>query len=126
MSTATEDEARVALDLRAQGRVPADIERPTVRGSGDFYSPSAATTIDLVAVHSAWPPAVDRALADRPYPRAYGSGAGRVIVREIRALIEERGHVVVLDTRNADQAAIDDVHDAVIAAGWGHRVLFYP
>lgn len=126
MSTSAEDEARVALDLRAQGRLPADIQRPTTRGSGDFHSPAAATMFDLVAIHSAWPPAVDRALADRPYPRAYGPGAGRVIVREIRAQIEERGHVVVLDTRNADQAAIDDLRDTVASAGWGERVLFYP
>jgi hypothetical protein len=126
MSTSSADAARVVLDLRATGRLPADITRPEARGNGDFVSPALAATFDIVSIHSDWPPGVDRALAGRPYPRAYGTGAGRVTVRQIGALIEQRGHVVVLDTRNADQAAIDDLHDQVLVAGWADRVLYYP
>ncbi|MFC8590706.1 hypothetical protein [Streptomyces atroolivaceus] len=46
------DEARVGLDLREQGRLPADIRRPTVADMGEFYSETTGRYYDIKGIHS--------------------------------------------------------------------------
>lgn len=68
------DEARVGLDLREQGRLPADIRRPEVADMGEFYSETTGKYYDIKGVHSFWPPfnnVRNPALLARTFPGAY-------------------------------------------------------
>ncbi|WP_329614672.1 hypothetical protein OG244_17265 [Streptomyces brevispora] len=124
------DEARVGLDLREQGRLPADIHRPEVADMGEFYSETTGKYYDIKGVHSFWPPfnnVRNPDLLARPFPGAYNpSRHAQTWVNTFTEQIVENQRVVVVDIRNANQAAIDSIKDIVESHGWGDNVIWYP
>ncbi|MFJ8951127.1 toxin glutamine deamidase domain-containing protein [Streptomyces sp. NPDC102381] len=120
------DEARVALDLRENGTVPQDIQRPPAANQGDLYSPSTQEHYDIKGVHSSWPPynnVRDRSL---PYKQAYDPENNEAWVNKLREQIIDKNRAVILDVRNANQAAIDDLAQIIEQNGWSERVVWYP
>ncbi|MFF4578318.1 hypothetical protein ACFY15_07960 [Streptomyces sp. NPDC001373] len=120
------DEARVALDLREMGRVPSDIQRPPTANSGDLYSPGTGEFYDIKGVHSDWPPLNDARDKSMPFKGAYDPANNQGWVNKIRKQIEVNKRIVILDVRNANQAAIDDLRAIVEQHGWSGRVVWYP
>ncbi|MFF3258921.1 hypothetical protein ACFYWO_07050 [Streptomyces sp. NPDC002932] len=124
------DEARVGLDLREQGRLPADIHRPEAADMGEFYSETTGKYYDIKGVHSFWPPfnnVRNPDLLARPFPGAYNpSKNAQTWVNTFREQIVEHQRIVVVDVRNANQAAIDSIKDIVESHGWGDNVIWYP
>ncbi|MEU5256718.1 hypothetical protein AB0G75_34015, partial [Streptomyces longwoodensis] len=120
------DEARVALDLRESRKVPADIQRPPGANQGDLYSPSTGTYYDIKGVHSDWPPLNNVRDKSLPFKGAYDPANNQTWVRKLADQIETKRRVVILDMRNANQAAIDDVRAIVAKHGWSDRVVWYP
>ncbi|MFJ9934829.1 hypothetical protein ACIRSJ_17140 [Streptomyces virginiae] len=124
------DEARVGLDLREQGRLPADIRRPAVQDMGEFYSETTGKYYDIKGVHSFWPPfnnVKNPALLARPFPGAYNPARDvGTWVHTFTEQIVEKHRVVVVDVRNANQAAIDSIREIVETHGWGDHVIWYP
>lgn len=120
------DEARVALDLRENGKVPTDIQRPPGANQGDLYSPSTGEFYDIKGVHSDWPPLNNVRDKSLPFKGAYNPANNQGWVRKLEDQIVTKGRMVILDMRNADQAAIDDVRSIVEQHGWSDRVVWYP
>ncbi|WP_019056450.1 hypothetical protein [Streptomyces prunicolor] len=120
------DEARVALDLRESGKTPSDIQRPPGADQGDLYSPSTGTFYDIKGVHSDWPPLNNVRDKSLPFKGAYDPADNGTWVRKLNDQIVTRERVVILDMRNANQAAIDDVKAIVEEHGWSDRVVWYP
>jgi hypothetical protein len=120
------DEARVALDLRENGKVPTDIQRPPGANQGDLYSPSTGEFYDIKGVHSDWPPLNNVRDKSLPFKGAYNPTNNQGWVRKLEDQIVTKGRMVILDMRNADQAAIDDVRSIVEQHGWSDRVVWYP
>ena len=120
------DEARVALDMREQGTLPSDIQRPPEANQGDLYSPSNGEYYDIKGVHSDWPPLNNVRDKSLPFKGAYDPANNQKWVEKLRDQIIDRHRMVVIDTRNADQAAIDDVRAIVEDNGLEDRVVWYP
>ncbi|MFD7130480.1 hypothetical protein [Streptomyces sp. NPDC059894] len=120
------DEARVALDLRDSGKVPSDIQRPPGANQGDLYSPSTGIFYDIKGVHSDWPPLNNVRDKSLPFKGAYDPANNGTWVRKLADQIETKQRVVILDMRNANQAAIDDVKAIIDEHGWSDRVVWYP
>ncbi|MGW0559653.1 hypothetical protein ACWDZ4_03210 [Streptomyces sp. NPDC003016] len=120
------DEARLALDLREQGKVPADIQRPPEANHGDLYSPSTGEFYDIKGVHSDWPPLNNVRDKSLPFKGAYNPADNRGWIRKLKDQIVTKGRIVVLDTRNADQAAINDLKAIAEQNGWSDRIVWYP
>ncbi|GHK01041.1 hypothetical protein SY2F82_28380 [Streptomyces sp. Y2F8-2] len=120
------DEARVALDLRENGKVPTDIQRPPGANQGDLYSPSTGEFYDIKGVHSDWPPLNNVRDKSLPFKAAYNPANNQGWVRKLEDQIVTKGRMVILDMRNANQAAIDDVKSIVEQHGWSDRVVWYP
>lgn len=120
------DEARVGLDLRDQGKLPDDIRRPTEADHGEFYSPSTGEYYDIKGVHSDWPPFNNQRDRSAPFKGAYNPSKNEGWVRKLAGQIVKKDRVVILDVRNANQAAIDDIASVVREKGWGDRVIWYP
>jgi hypothetical protein len=120
------DEARVALDLRASGKVPTDIQRPPGANQGDLYSPGTGEFYDIKGVHSDWPPLNNVRDKSLPFKGAYNPANNQAWVRKLEDQIVTRERIVILDMRNANQAAIDDVKSIVELHGWSDRVVWYP
>ncbi|MEU1493994.1 hypothetical protein ABZ456_27545, partial [Streptomyces sp. NPDC005776] len=124
------DEARVGLDLREQGRLPADIRRPEAADKGEFYSESTGKYYDIKGVHSFWPPFNNVRNADllaRPFPGAYNPAKHtQVWVKTFTEQIVEQKRIVIVDVRNANQGAIDSIKSIVESHGWGDHVIWYP
>jgi hypothetical protein len=120
------DEARVALDLRENGKVPTDIQRPPGANQGDLYSPSTGEFYDIKGVHSDWPPLNNVRDKSLPFKGAYNPANNQGWVRKLEDQIVTKGRMVILDMRNANQAAIDDVKSLVEQHGWSDRVVWYP
>ncbi|MFB6715649.1 hypothetical protein [Streptomyces sp. NPDC056358] len=124
------DEARVGLDLREQGRLPADIRRPEEADMGEFYSETTGKYYDIKGVHSFWPPFNNVRNPDilaRPFPGAYNPAKHvQTWVNTFTEQIAEKHRVVIVDIRNADQAAIDSIKSIVEGHGWGDHVIWYP
>lgn len=120
------DEARVALDLRENGKVPADIQRPPAANQGDLYSPSNGEFYDIKGVHSDWPPLNNVRDKSLPFKGAYDPANNQKWVSKLEDQIVVKGRIVILDMRNANQAAIDDVKSIVEQHGWSDRVVWYP
>uniref|UniRef100_A0AAU2V259 Protein phosphatase n=1 Tax=Streptomyces sp. NBC_00003 TaxID=2903608 RepID=A0AAU2V259_9ACTN len=124
------DEARVGLDLREQGRLPADIRRPEVADQGEFYSETTGKYYDIKGIHSFWPPfnnVRNPALLARPFPGAYNPAKhAQTWVETFTEQIDDMHRVVIIDIRNADQAAIDSIKGIVESHGWGENVIWYP
>ncbi|WP_393097040.1 hypothetical protein [Streptomyces sp. LN325] len=120
------DEARVALDLRENGKVPTDIQRPPGANQGDLYSPSTGEFYDIKGVHSDWPPLNNVRDKSLPFKGAYNPANNQGWVRKLEDQIVTRRRIVILDIRNANQAAINDVKSIVEQHGWSDRVVWYP
>ncbi|MEU8955562.1 hypothetical protein AB0C93_14785 [Streptomyces sp. NPDC048518] len=120
------DEARVALDMRESRKLPPDIQRPPAANQGDLYSPSAETYYDIKGVHSDWPPYNNVRDKSLPYKDAYDPANNESWVRRIGKQIDVKDRTVILDVRNANQAAIDDLKAMVEQHGWSDRVVWYP
>ncbi|WP_230886981.1 hypothetical protein [Streptomyces spinoverrucosus] len=120
------DEARVALDLRENGKVPTDIQRPPGANQGDLYSPSTGEFYDIKGVHSDWPPLNNVRDKTLPFKGAYNPSNNQGWVRKLEDQIATKRRIVILDMRNANQAAIDDVKSIVEQHGWSDRVVWYP
>ncbi|NUV55099.1 hypothetical protein G6W51_19730 [Streptomyces coelicolor] len=126
ISEPSKDEARVGLDLREQGRLPDDIQRPTEADRGEFYSPSADRYYDIKGVHSDWPPFNNVRDKSQPFKGAYDPARNGRWVKKLQEQITERQRIVILDVRNANQAAIDDIRSIVRENGWEDDVIWYP
>ncbi|WP_260696934.1 hypothetical protein [Streptomyces sp. 130] len=121
------DEARVGLDLRESGRLPEDIRRPDDADMGEFYSETTGEYYDIKGVHSDYPPFNNVRDKSQPFKGAYDpANNGAWVKKQLAKQIEVRGRIVIIDVRNANQAAIDSVKAAVESNGWGDRVIWYP
>ncbi|MBC2868271.1 hypothetical protein H1R13_25900 [Streptomyces mexicanus] len=120
------DEARVALDLREKGKVPQDIQRPPGANQGDLYSPSTGVFYDIKGVHSDWPPLNNVRDKSQPFKGAYDPANNGRWVAKLEDQIVVKKRTVILDMRNADQAAIDDVRAIIEQRGWEDHVVWYP
>lgn len=109
ITESTREEARTALDLREQGKLPPDIQRPPGKGEGDFYSPSRNQYYDIKEVN------------DTPPREFNAAGAEANIERQF--LI---GRTPIIDTSGASQSAIDQVVEVLERNGWESRVIWYP
>ncbi|MFP1625883.1 hypothetical protein ACLB9X_12065 [Streptomyces sp. 5K101] len=126
ISEPSKDEARVGLDLREQGRVPDDIQRPTEADRGEFYSPSTGEYYDIKGVHSDWPPFNNVRDKSQPFRGAYDPANNGRWVKKLSEQIVDKQRIVILDLRNANQAAIDDIKSIVEKNGWEDNVIWYP
>jgi hypothetical protein len=121
----TQDEPRVGLDLREQGRLPADLQRPPEPGQGDYYSPSTGRFYDLKGIHSDWPPRADQRNRSVPFPHAYDPSNSVDMIGNIERQIGFN-RTVILDVRNADQASISDLERIINEKSWQGDVIWYP
>ncbi|MFE2995137.1 toxin glutamine deamidase domain-containing protein [Nocardia sp. NPDC059246] len=126
ISEPSKDEARVGLDLREQGRLPQDIQRPDQADHGEFHSRSDEKYYDIKGVHSDWPPFNNVRDKSKPFKGAYDPAKNSRWVEKLREQIEEKNRTVIIDLRNASQAAIDDVQLIVRTHGWDDDVIWYP
>jgi hypothetical protein len=126
ISEPSKDEARVGLDLREQRRVPDDIQRPTEADRGEFYSPSTGQYYDIKGVHSDWPPFNNVRDKSQPFKGAYDPANNGRWVKKLSEQIVDKQRTVILDVRNAGQAAIDDIKALVKKNGWEDNVIWYP
>ncbi|MFI0219813.1 hypothetical protein [Streptomyces lydicus] len=121
------DEARVGLDLRESGRLPADIRRPELADKGEFYSESTGEYYDIKGIHSDYPLFNNVRDKSQPLKGAYDPVNNEAWVnKQLAKQIEKRGRIVIIDVRNANQAAIDSIKDVVESRGGGDRVIWYP
>lgn len=101
-------EARTALDLREKGIFPPDVERaPTP--DADFQTPGGQTRWDIKEINDRYPGSYK--------PADIEAGMEKEIGQDIK---------VVIDTRNASQATIDEVEQMVERRGWSKDVIWYP
>ncbi|WP_425827023.1 ADP-ribosyltransferase [Streptomyces fractus] len=129
ISDPSKDEARVGLDLRDQGRLPSDIRRPAEADRGEFYSPSTGRHYDIKGVHSYWPPfnnVQDPAVLAGPFRGAYNPAKNGKWVLKLSEQIVDKNRTVILDVRNANQAAIDNIKSIIETNGWEDNVIWYP
>ncbi|MFI0784513.1 hypothetical protein ACH4Q6_02805 [Streptomyces lydicus] len=126
ISEPSKDEARIGLDLREQDRIPDDIQRPTEADRGEFYSPSTEKYYDIKGVHSDWPPFNNVRDKSQPFRGAYDPSNNARWVKKLSEQIVDKGRTVILDVRNANQAAIDDIKSIVQKNGWEDDVIWYP
>jgi hypothetical protein len=120
------DEARVALDLREKGKVPQDIQRPPGANQGDLYSPSTGVFYDIKGVHSDWPPLNNVRDKSQPFKGAYDPANNGKWVAKLEDQIVAKKRTVILDMRNANQAAIDDIRAMIEQRGWEDHIVWYP
>ncbi|MCT2586708.1 WXG100 family type VII secretion target [Actinophytocola gossypii] len=119
------EEARTALDLERRGEEgfgDGGYRRPDGPGQGEFID-SNGRHWDIKGIHSDWPPGVPEQVRNsRPFPNAYSE-------QDFRDTLTDqfgKGRGVIVDTRNADQAAIDNMREVVEREGWGDNVIWYP
>jgi hypothetical protein len=126
ISEPSKDEARVGLDLREQDRLPDDIQRPTEADRGEFYSPATGRYYDIKGVHSDWPPFNNVRDKSQPFRGAYNPSNNGRWVKKLSEQIADKGRIVILDVRNANQVAINDIKSIVQKNGWEDDVIWYP
>ncbi|GAB2587877.1 hypothetical protein Aab01nite_49520 [Paractinoplanes abujensis] len=130
ISSSSQDEARIGLDLREQKRLPEDLQRPTERGKGDFFSPSTGEYYDVKGLHSDWPPGSTPKDPDQLFPQAVdpvrNPRVAEDFVKNLESEITGRGRKVIIDTRNANIEAIDFIKGVADQKGWGGNVIWYP
>ena len=122
-------EAKVALDLREQGKLPEDVTRPTDSRDGDFIDPSTGKKWDIKGFHSDWPEHVSRERRYDAFPEALTpEDFRRKVTEELDLRPGERygDRNIILNTRNLDQDAIDFMRRIVDEEGWGDRIVWYP
>ncbi|MEU9000968.1 hypothetical protein AB0D15_02985, partial [Streptomyces sp. NPDC048551] len=121
------DEARVGLDLAESGRLPDDIARPHAADHGEFYSETTGRYYDIKGVHSDYPPFNNIRNKNGPFKGAYTPARdGAKWEAKVSEQIVDRGRIVILDMRNADQVAIDDIRGIIERNGWENDVIWYP
>ncbi|WP_439657595.1 WXG100 family type VII secretion target [Lentzea sp. HUAS TT2] len=104
VNPSSQDEARVALDLRERGQLTENYARPSERGNGDFID--------------------DGKKWDIKRPREpYDDKDFRV---ELGRQIGTKDRYVVIDTREVAQQTIDKVAQTVQDPRWRNRVIWYP
>jgi uncharacterized protein YukE len=104
VNPASQDEARVALDLRERGQFAENYARPSERGNGDFID--------------------DGKKWDIKRPREpYDDNDFRA---ELGRQIGTKDRHVVIDTREVAQETIDKVAQTVQDPRWRNRVIWYP
>ncbi|WP_330241255.1 hypothetical protein [Streptomyces sp. NBC_00525] len=130
VSKSSMDEARVGLDLREQGRLPADIQRPPGADMGEFYSASTGKYYDIKGIHSFWPPfntMRNPDLLTKPFPGAYNPAKHAGIwIKNLTHQIKVHNRIVIIDVRNANQIAIDSIKGIIKDHGWEDNVIWYP
>ncbi|MVU81545.1 hypothetical protein GPX89_30430 [Nocardia sp. ET3-3] len=126
ISDSSKDEARVGLDLREQGRLPDDIRRPAGASQGEFESPGTRRFFDIKGLHSDWPPFNNVRDKSQPFKGAYDPARRDLWRQKLHWQIKDLKRTVIIDTRNANQAAIDDVRRIVEENGWEANVIWYP
>jgi hypothetical protein len=109
ISDSAQEEAKTALDLRSQGKLPLDIQRPPGRGEGDFYSPSSNQYYDIKEINDMPPHEFDAISVEESIRR--------------QLMI---GRIPIIDSRGASQSAIDQVVEVLESNGWESRVIWYP
>ncbi|MFA1546666.1 hypothetical protein [Actinomadura chokoriensis] len=114
------DEAKISLDLVKRGIFDESYQRPSGPKQGDFIDKGIHW--DIKGIHSDWPPGVPQHVRARPFPNAYNSADFRSTL--LKQFQMNRG--VIIDTRNADQSAINDMKRIIEQEGWGDRVIWYP
>jgi hypothetical protein len=119
------EEARTALDLEQRGEegfADGNYRRPSGPGQGEFIDGNGRHW-DIKGIHSDWPPGVPESVRNsRPFPNAYTEADFRATLTDQFA----KGRGVIIDTRNADQTAIDNMRTVVEEEGWGGNVIWYP
>ncbi|MFA1541454.1 hypothetical protein [Actinomadura monticuli] len=116
----SQDEAKISLDLLRRGIFDESYQRPSGPKQGDFIDKGVHW--DIKGIHSDWPPGVPQHVRARPFPNAYSSADFRSTL--LKQFQMNRG--VIIDTRNADQTAINDMRRIIEQEGWGDRVIWYP
>ncbi|WP_306316265.1 MULTISPECIES: hypothetical protein [unclassified Streptomyces] len=76
-------------------------------------------------MHSDWPPYNNVRDKSLLYKQAYDPAHNEGWVRKIQEQIASQ-HKVILDVRNANQAAIDDLTEIIDQNGWSEHVVWYP
>ncbi|WP_433269614.1 WXG100 family type VII secretion target [Actinosynnema sp. CS-041913] len=114
------DEARIALDMMERGDLTTGYHRPSGRQQGDFIDEGVHW--DIKGVHSDWPPHIAGQKEGIPYRDGYTAAK---FEETLRAQFTG-GRNVIVDTRNANAAAIEDMAKIVDREGWGGRVKWYP
>ncbi|HWD05008.1 MAG TPA: RHS repeat-associated core domain-containing protein [Amycolatopsis sp.] len=125
------DEAHIGLDLNKQGVGPfADkpdgpvgngVSRPTGLGGGDLVDGNGQSW-DVKSMHSDWPPG-----SKHPEGAEFKDGYNDAkFEKTLDKQINTSGRNVIVDTRNANQEAIDSMNRIVNEKGWNGKVIFYP
>ncbi|CAL9609671.1 hypothetical protein SUDANB95_05568 [Actinosynnema sp. ALI-1.44] len=122
----SQDEARVMLDLEERGLGPFDRPKDAdgnlIPGRGDFVD-AKGQAWDMKGAHSDWPPEVpERVRNSGPYQNAYTEQWFRETVQGQF----DKGRNVIMDTRNASAADIENMKSIVAKEGWGDRIIWYP
>ncbi|MFI5612290.1 RHS repeat-associated core domain-containing protein [Amycolatopsis sp. NPDC051903] len=117
------DEAHIGLDLNKQGVGPfADgVSRPSGLGGGDLID-GKGQSWDVKSMHSDWPPG-----SKHPEGAEFKDGYNDAkFEKTLDKQINTSGRNVIVDTRNANQQAIDSMNRIVNEKGWNGKVIFYP
>lgn len=114
VSAGSREEARTALDMREQGQLPRDIQRPTVAETGDFVG-----TVDGKKVH------YDIKTFRDWFPGEGGDYRSPDFEAKITKQVGSN-RVVILDTRDLKQWVLDDMVRVVNQRGWSRHVIWYP
>lgn len=109
ITESSREEAKTALDLRDQGKLPPDIQRPGGPGEGDFYSPSQNRYFDIKEAN------------DTP-PREFNAARTEQAL-QYQLLI---GRTPIIDTSGASESAIHQMEEILERNGWENRVIWYP
>ncbi|GAA0520095.1 hypothetical protein GCM10011581_10260 [Saccharopolyspora subtropica] len=118
----TENEARVALDLRESGRLGPDLTRPTDVRHGDFVDPATGDRWDIKSFQSDYPDHVPPEHRKGPFKHAV---TPETFTKSLSKEFED-GNKVIIDTRNVNSDALRFMADIVQKNGWEDRVLWYP
>lgn len=122
----SKDEARVMLDLEERGHGPFDRPKDAngalIPGKGDFVD-GKGQAWDMKGAHSDWPPDVPEKVRNSgPFKDAYTEQWFRDTVQGQF----DKGRNVIMDTRNASAADIENMKSIVAKEGWGGRIIWYP
>jgi hypothetical protein len=125
-------ELQAAQGLKADGRISSEVFRPSKDNNleaGDFVVRNeqgvAVETYDHKGVFSTWPPWANQRDHSHPFPNSYNSNPER-FTKKLEMVLFQQQRVPIVDTRFADQEAIDDLTNRINSKGWRERVLWYP
>jgi hypothetical protein len=100
---------------------------PTDASEPDFIDVYRVKTLtpptwDIKSMHSDWPPGSNHK-EGQSYPDGYTNDK---FTKTVTKQIDVSGRNVVIDTRNANQQAIDSMNKIVEEKGWKGKVILYP